>query len=304
MTDPAQARTNGTAVDQKVWFITGTSSGFGRRLVTIALGRGDLVIATARSQEKLEALVNSYDTKLRDNLRTIQLDVTEGVESITRKAEIANGFWGRIDVLVNNAGVGYPAIAEEGGSSWLRKQFETNVFGVMDVTTAVLPHLRRRRSGTVVVIGSRSAWRTDIPGSGGYAASKAAIHAITENLAVELASFNIRVLLVAPGSFRTEGILGQSYHLSNQIADYDALRQASHARFKSIPGTEKGDPDKAMEAVADVVRGEGFATGKPWPDVLILGNDAAADVQAKFQHTLDLLDSWKDVTYNVNFDSQ
>ncbi|TFK70267.1 NAD(P)-binding protein [Pluteus cervinus] len=303
MTEQVHAQMNGTSTDKKVWFITGTSSGFGHRLVTIALGRGDLVIATARSEEKLEALVNSYDPRLRDSLRTMQLDVTEGIESITKKAEIANGFWGRIDVLVNNAGVGYPSIAEEGGSSWLRKQFETNVFGVMDVTTAVLPHLRRKRSGTIVTIGSRCAWKTDIPGLAAYSASKAAIHAITENLAAEVASFNIRVLLVAPGSFRTEGIYGQSYHLSNQIADYDTLRHAGHTRFKSISGTEKGDPDKAMEAVVDVVRGEGLAAGKPWPGVLILGNDAAADVRAKSQGTLDLLDSWQDITCKVNFDT-
>ncbi|KAG6831013.1 hypothetical protein H0H92_013200 [Tricholoma furcatifolium] len=278
----------------RVWLVTGTSSGFGQRIVQSALKRGDRVIATARSLQKLQDFVSSIDSDLRDNLRTLQLDITDGDVVLKAKAEEAVAFWGQIDVLVNNAGIGYPSLVEEGGSTLLRKQFATNVFGVMDVTTAFLPHLRASKQSTIVVVGSRSAWKTEIPGIGPYAASKAAVHAFTETLAVEVAQFNIRVLLVAPGSFRTEGIYGQSYHSTNPIAAYDTLRDTSLARFNSIAGTEKGDPCKAMEVVVDIVRGEGVASGRPWPGLIVLGEDAERDVRDKCGKTLKTLDEWKE----------
>jgi len=167
---------------------------------------------------------------------------------------------------------------------------------------AFLPHLRASKDATVVVVGSRSAWRTESPGLGPYASSKAAVHSLTETLSAELAQFNIHVLLVAPGSFRTEGIYGQQYHICNPIAANDAMRELSIARFKSIPGNEKGDPDKAMEVLVDVIRGEGVAKGRPWPGYLILGDDAERDVREKCNKVLRVLDEWKDVSCGVNFD--
>ncbi|RDB25896.1 putative oxidoreductase YusZ [Hypsizygus marmoreus] len=286
----------------RVWLITGTSSGFGRRLVTSSLARGDRVIATARSLERLQDLVNSVDPGVRENLRTLQLDVTEGEAVLKAKVDKAAKIWGQIDVLVNNAGIGYPGILEEGGSALLRKQYETNVFGLMDMTAATLPHLRASKNAVLVVIGSRSGWKTELPGIGAYASSKAAVHALTETLSAELAPFNIRVLLVAPGSFRTEGIYGQQYNTSNPIPANDAIRAVSIQRFHAIPGSEKGDPDKAMEAVVDVVRGEGVAKGRPWPLYLVLGEDAENDVEVKCTKVLKALEDWKDVTRGVNFD--
>jgi hypothetical protein len=125
--------------------------------------------------------------------------------------------------------------------------------------------------------------------------------ALTETIALEVAP-EIRVLLVAPGSFRTEGIYGQSYFTGNNIECYDELRQSSMVRFGSIAGTERGDPDKAMEAVVDVVRGEGVARGRPFPRYLILGEDAEKDTRAKAHKILDALDEWKDVTCDVSYD--
>jgi len=283
-------------------FNAGTSSGFGRRLVKSALGRGDRVIATARSLEKLQDLVASCDPKVRDNLRILQLDIAEGEAALKVKADEAAAMWGQIDVLVNNAGIAFPGLLEEGGSALLRKQFDTNVFGVLDMTVAVLPHLRASKDATMVVVGSRSAWRPEIPGLGPYASSKAAVHSLTETLSAELAPFNISVLLVAPGTFRTEGMYGQQYHTSNPIADNNALRQLSMTRLGSVPGTEKGDPDKAMEVVVDVVRGEGVAKGRPWPGYLVLGEDAERDVRDKCNKVLGVLGEWKDVSCSVNFD--
>ena len=126
--------------------------------------------------------------------------------------------------------------------------------------------------------------------------------ALTEALALELAQFNIKVLLVEPGAFRTEGIYGQPYFTENPLPAYDTMRNASKTRFASVSGTEKGDPDKAVEAIVDVVRGEGVAKGRPWPGYLVLGEDAEVDVRTKCKKVLGVLDEWVDVARGVNFD--
>ena len=149
----ARVRAISHALRQRV----GTSSGFGRALVQAALARGDCVVATART---LSSIADLPET---EKLQRMQLDVTEGFASLKGKLNTAAGFWGRIDVLVNNAGSGWPTIVEEGGTELLRRQFEVNVFGLLDVTNAVLPHMRARRSGTVVHIGSRTSWQPEIP---------------------------------------------------------------------------------------------------------------------------------------------
>ncbi|KAG6877945.1 hypothetical protein C0993_001803 [Termitomyces sp. T159_Od127] len=203
--------------------IHGTSSGFGLRLAHAALKRGDRVIATAKSLEKLQdLLITRVHPSLRDNLRTLQLDVTEGDIALKAKVEEAATIWGQIDVLVNNA--------------------------------------------------------------------------------AEVSPFNIRVLLVAPGSFRTEGIYNQTYHTSNPITANGPLREASMTKFEILAEASKGDPAKAMEAVIDIVRGEGIAKGRPWPELLILGEDAERDVRHKCNKVLKALDEWKDVTRGVNLD--
>ncbi|CAA7270530.1 unnamed protein product [Cyclocybe aegerita] len=247
-------------------------------------------------------MIATLKPEVRKRVRTVVFDITEGEENIKPKIASAAAYWGRIDVLVNNAGYGLPSLMEEGGSKLLRRQFETNVFGVLDVTTATLPYLRANRSGCVVVIGSRSTWRAELPGLGHYAASKAAIHAVTENLMSELAPLNVKVLLVQPGAFRTEGIYGEAFFTGNPIPDHDELRTKSIARFAAIAGSERGDPDKAVEAIVDIVRGEGVAQGRPWPNYLWLGDDAEADVRNKCRKVLTELDAWKDVTRGVNFD--
>ncbi|KAL0579070.1 hypothetical protein V5O48_002912 [Marasmius crinis-equi] len=282
---------------QLVWFITGTSSGFGKRLVTSVLARGDLVIATARDLDKLQAI---HAGEERENLRLLQLDITAGSDAIKRIVDEAVKIWGRIDVLVNNAGNGHLSFVEEASSDLFRRQFDTNVFGVMDVTNAALPYMRERRRGTIVVIGSRSIWRADtISGLAPYAASKAAIHAITEGLSAELAPLNIRVLLVAPGAFRTEKIYSIPFNERNPIPDYDEMRKSVMAQVAKLPGNEPGDPDKAMEVVADVVRGEGVAKGRKWPSMLLLGEDAITTYQRRTGILNETMEEWMDVTKSV-----
>ncbi|KAJ7485607.1 hypothetical protein FB451DRAFT_1337707 [Mycena latifolia] len=275
---------NGPA--SKVWLITGTSSGLGRSLISSVLAKGDRVIATSRSLEPIQNLEGTSD-----NLRLLQLDVTAGEEIIRCKVADAVAAWGRIDVLVNNAGSCYPGLLEEGGSALLRKQYEVNVFGLMDVTSACLPYLRAQNEGTIVMIGRP------------YASSKAAVHALTEALTVELAQFNIRVLLVQPSAFRTRMVRTvNNYNVSNPIEDYDDTRRENIDHFLSREGTQTGDPDKAMAALVNVVRGEGAAREKPWPGYLLLGKGADSDVRAKCKIMTDHLDGWSEVVQGVDFD--
>jgi NAD(P)-dependent dehydrogenase (short-subunit alcohol dehydrogenase family) len=152
-------------------------------------------------------------------------------------------------------------------------------------------------------MGSRSAYRTEVPGLGFYSASKAAVHTLGETLAVELAPFGIKVLIVEPGAFRTEGIYGQTYFTANPIPENDAMRAASMKVYASTGGTQNGDPDKAMEAVVDVVRGEGVAEGRPWPLYLALGDDAEEGIREKCAKLLQHLNDWGDVTRSMRFES-
>ncbi|KAI0658626.1 NAD-P-binding protein [Cubamyces menziesii] len=286
------------ALHQKIWLITGTSSGFGKRLVVSVLARGDCVIATARNIEKLKAIFPAAE---RSRLHLLQLDVSDSPEVVQQRMKEALSVWGRIDVVVNNAGYGVKAVLEEGGSLAALTQFQTNIFGVLNVTNSVLPHMRERRSGTIVIIGSRSAWRPEVSPAGFYAASKAAVHAIGETYASELRPFGIRVLIVAPGAFRTEGVHAYPATIHNHVPAYDAAREAGMARFAAIAGHERGDPAKAMELLVDVVKGEGRAAGRDWPLWLVLGRDAYTDVRAKCNRILKTMDAWEDVATDLEF---
>ncbi|KDQ53970.1 hypothetical protein JAAARDRAFT_38954 [Jaapia argillacea MUCL 33604] len=279
-----------------VWLITGTSSGFGRRLVASCLNRGDSVIATARSVEKLENLRTLSSDPSR--LRFLQLDVTDNFETIKARVDEAIAIWGQVDVVVNNAGIGIPSLVEESGAEGLIAQYETNVFGVAKVNSAILPHMRDRRSGTVVIIGSRSAWKPEVSGLGLYASSKAAVHAMGETLSHELAPFSVQVLIVEPGAFRTENIYNQLWfhHNAHRQPSLDAYRSECETKWYLTPGRQPGDPDKAMEMVVDVVRGEGVAQGREWPLYLVLGEDAERDIRTKCGKVLKVLDQWQDVT--------
>ncbi|EGN94573.1 hypothetical protein SERLA73DRAFT_188544 [Serpula lacrymans var. lacrymans S7.3] len=280
----------------KVWLITGTSSGFGRRLAAEVISRGDRVIATARSLGNLQDLTEGPDLRLH------QLDVSSGSKAVKCRIDEAAAIWGGIDVVVNNAGVGLPGLLEEAGSEHMMQQYKTNVFGVLDVTNAALPYMRKNRSGTIVIVGSRSAWKTEVRGLGFYASSKAAVQAMGETLALELTPLNIRVLIVEPGAFRTEKIYAYPFHTDNPIPDYDEQREDGVVNFGAVAGKQKGDPTKAMKALVDVVNGEGCASGKPWPLYLVLGEDAEQDIRDKCKKVMDHLDEWRSVVRGTNFD--
>lgn len=288
------------------WVITGTSSGFGYRLALIALSRGDNVIATARSLVKLQKLVDEVsrdvDHSKKERLRTFRFDLSDPEEVVRKMVKEAHEVWGRIDVLVNNAGWAWRGMLEESGISALQSLIDTNVIGTAKITYAVLPYMRARRSGTIVTIGSRSAWRAELPSIGSYAMVKAALRAFTENLSAELAPFNIRTLIVEPGAFRTEGIYSPGWCENHLSPDYDTIRESARKSFESIPGNEPGDAFKAMTAIVDIVRGEGPARGRAWPNYLILGEDGEDAVRNKCALVLGILDEWKDVTRGTGFD--
>ncbi|KAF9235490.1 hypothetical protein BU15DRAFT_89577 [Melanogaster broomeanus] len=274
----------------KVWLITGTSSGFGRRLVSIVLARGDRVIATARTLAKIDPsdFLDSSDAELKSNVYCAELDVSVGTEKVKTQVDVAvrQSGWGAVDVLVNNAGLGLPGLLEEGGVEKMKQQYQTNIFGTLDVTNAVLPYMRQQRCGTVVMMGSRSAWKTEL---------KKRWHS-------SLSPWALRILIVEPGSFRTEGIGGNPFDESNPISDYDEQREKSVATFWAIAGKQPGDPDKAMQAVVEVVCGEGRAKGREWPLYLVLGKDAEQDVRNKCARMIRHLDEWSDVIRYVDLD--
>ncbi|PCH42890.1 NAD(P)-binding protein [Wolfiporia cocos MD-104 SS10] len=287
--------------DQKVWFITGTSTGFGKRLVQITLARGDLVIATVRRIEDFQLTLSQEDSS---RLRIVALDLTDTVESIEKTIAEAVAFWGRIDVLVNNAGWAPKSIIEEGHMKLSAPLFQTNVFGMLNVTNAVLPHMRERRSGTVVFFGSRSVWKADTVLTGFYIATKAAIHAIGETYAAELAPFGIRVLILAPGGFRTENIATAPLTIDKHITDYDATREREIALFRERWKDVPGDPMKAMNLLVDVVRGEGRAHGKKFPLFLPLGNPTYDAARAHCTRLLQTMDEWEDIAKDLDFDPE
>jgi len=180
----------------------------------------------------------------------------------------------------------------------------------MDVTTAALPYLRAQKDGTVIIIGSRSAWIPELPGLGAYASAKAAVHALAEGFSGELAHLNIRVLLVEPSAFRTgmssaEGFM-DGLERKDGIPDYDLPRNKTLSLFNAVrsqPGMVPGDPVKAMAAVVDVVRGEGVAVGRPWPTYLVLGKDAEKAILAKTDKLRNHLEEWTDVVRGVDFET-
>ncbi|KAJ3727222.1 NAD(P)-binding protein [Lentinula guzmanii] len=285
----------------RVWFITGTSSGFGRRLVPSILRRGDKVIATARNIQSLHHIFPPTD-----NLQILELDISSDEATIKLKAQQALTFWGKIDVLVNNAGYSLKILVEDATLADFQTQFQTNFYGPAALTNALLPQMRSRKEGTVVMIGSRSSWNP-IPALSIYAASKAALRVYSETLAQELSASrfpNIRLLIVEPSGFRTEqNVLGYPMQVpTSPDPAYDSLRARIQANLEALDLNQSGDPDKAVELIVDVVRGEGQAEGKDWSLYLPLGRDANQDIGTKCGKMLTAVKTWREVTDHLDIE--
>ncbi|KAJ7884199.1 hypothetical protein B0H14DRAFT_2339192, partial [Mycena olivaceomarginata] len=214
--------------------------------------------------------------------------------------------WGRIDVLVNNAGYGAKGVLEEAGCVIC-----TNVFGALDMTTAVLPYMRKEKSGTIVMLGSRTSWRPENTVLRRLlrlllASSKAALPVFSETLASEVAQFSIRVLIIEPAAFRTGALISNPMYTGNPLPAYDAMRAAAIDGYKWTQENVTGDPAKAMEAVVDVVRGEGKAAGRPWSLYLVLGDVGVSGVTEKCDtiKNVVLVERWRDVSTGLDFDPE
>ncbi|WAL66049.1 oxidoreductase [Amycolatopsis cynarae] len=268
---------------QRVWLITGCSAGFGRELTLAALKAGDLVMATARHPERLADLVAEWG----DRLRTCALDVTDS-PSVEAAVATTLAEFGRIDVVVNNAGHGSVGAVEELTMEELRALMEVMFFGAVAVTKAVLPHLREQGSGTIVQMSSMGG-QLSMPGFGAYCAAKFALEGLSEALAAEVAPFGVRVLIVEPGAFRTE-FGGARMHRSREIPAYRVSTADTRAAVDSMDGTQPGDPAKAAAAILRVLAEE-----RP-PLRLALGADAVDAIRAHQDAMRADLDEWAEVS--------
>ncbi|MFC8435144.1 SDR family NAD(P)-dependent oxidoreductase [Streptomyces sp. NPDC057253] len=230
----------------KVWFVTGAGRGFGREFTEAALSRGDKVAATARDAAALRDLVTAHG----DAVLALELDVTDKA-AVFAGVDRAQEHFGRLDVVVNNAGYGLFGAVEELTEEQLRGQLETNVFGAVWVTQAALPHLRRQGSGHIVQISSIGGVAAG-PLLGGYHASKWALEGLTESLSQEVSGLGIKVTLVEPGAFETDWIGPSAVH-AQQLPVYDPVREQL---AKLMESSEAGDPAAAGKALLEIVDAE------------------------------------------------
>jgi NAD(P)-dependent dehydrogenase (short-subunit alcohol dehydrogenase family) len=273
-----------------VWFITGASRGFGLEIAREALSRGDSVVATARNpQTVLDAIPDGGD-----RLLAVALDVAVPGQ-VSAAVDAAIGRFGRIDALVNNAGRGLVGAVEETSDAEARAIFDVNVFGLLAVTNAVLPHMRSQHSGLIVnlsSVGGFVAW----PGWGVYAATKFAVEALSEAMTHELAPLGIKSVAIEPGPFRTNFLDGSSLSVAEaRIADYaDTAGAARNWAVDSNHG-QNGDPLKAAQIIVDLVCYDEL------PERIQLGANAVNDVAAKLERTARDLEQWREISLSADY---
>ncbi len=236
--------------DKPVWLITGCSTGFGRELATILIGRGYRVAATARDPAKIADLVAGHAA----SALALKLDVDRPAE-IAAVVDQTKQKFGRIDVLVNNAGYGYLSAVEEGEDEEIRAMFETNVFGLAAITRAVLPLMRAQKAGAIVNISSQGGF-IGFPGTGYYNATKFAVEGLSEALAKEVAPFGIKVLIVELGPFRTDWAGRSLKSPKRPIEAYAETAVARRNAIQGYSGAQPGDPVRAAEAIIATVEQE------------------------------------------------
>lgn len=272
-----------------VWFITGCSTGFGRELAKHVLDLGYRAVVTARDAGRVGDLAAQYG----DRALALPLDVTDPaqVKEAVAKAEAT---FGGVDVLVNNAGYGYLGAVEESEEHEVRAMFETNFFGLDRMIHAVLPGMRKRRSGHIVNLSSIAGF-AGLHGGAYYCATKFAVEALSESLALEVEPLGIKVLIVEPGPFRTD-FAGRSLRQSPvRIDDYDATAGATRRRIEGIDGVQEGDPVRAARAMVAAVEAE-----NP-PLRLLLGKAAYDRAQQKLDRVHSDFETWKETTFGADF---
>lgn len=281
--------TESTKTAQRVWFITGSSAGFGRLLAEEVLKSGDKVVATARNLDKVIDLEKKYP----QTAKALALDVTDAGQVDAAVTETLATF-GRVDVLVNNAGYGVAGAIEEVSEAEFMPMFETNVFGLLRVTRAFLPQLRKQRSGHILNLSSIGGLIAS-PGLGYYSSTKFAVEALSESLAAELAPLGIKVTIIEPGPFRTDFLGRSGVHAKTRIADYDGTAGNMRKYFAENDGKQKGDPLRAVQAMMQVAE-------SPNPPLrLLLGASTLQRLRAKLGNWEKEIAAWEKVTVGADF---
>ena len=277
--------------DKKIWFITGAARGMGVDFATAALGAGNAVVATARNADRVTAALGEHD-----DLLAVDLDITDAA-SAEGAVRAAVDRFGRIDVIVNNAGNFYAGYFEEISPGQMRAQIETNLFGPMTVTRAVLPVMRRQRSGHVVTISS-TAGLIGQEFVAAYAASKFAVEGWMESLRFDVEPFGIRTTVVEPGFFRTELLVEGSSTIWPELSidDYAERTASTIASWRSMNGQQGGDPAKLAAALVTITELE-----TP-PLRFVAGADAVAGVEQKARDLLAQVDAYRQLSSNLAHD--
>ncbi|KEZ76149.1 oxidoreductase [Salinisphaera hydrothermalis] len=274
--------------DHKTILITGVSSGFGQALAATALAAGHRVIGTVRRETDARA----FERHASGRAHARRLDLTDSAAIAEVVAQTSREL-GPIDVLVNNAGYGHEGILEESPTDEMRRQFEVNVFGAVEMIQAVLPAFRARRRGHIINITSMGGYIT-MPGIAYYCGSKFALEGISDALGKELAPFNIHVTAVAPGSFRTDWAGRSMQRSPRHIADYDALFDPVRQARKDKSGHQLGDPSKAARVMLDIIEND-----TP-PAHLLLGSDALKLVRDRLAEMSREIKAWEAVAVSTD----
>ena len=277
----------------KTWMITGTSTGFGRELTKAVLASGNRVVATARDVSQIDDLVQQGDGRAV----AVELDLTRPEQILAAAQTAEDAFEGAgVDVLVNNAGIGYFSAVEEATEDAIRSIFEVNVFGLSDLTRRLLPGMRARRAGVIVNFSSIGGLRS-FPAVGYYSATKFAVEGLTESLRQEVEPLGIKTLLVEPGPFRTDwaGHSAAETLPGNEIADYAETAGKQRAAFRRETGSEPGNPAKAAQAILTAVG------SKDIPQRLLLGTPAYEMALEHVETLRTQFLEWEELTKSADF---
>ena len=272
-----------------VWLITGCSTGIGREIAAVALEQGHQVAVTARDESRVGDFVERFGARALP----LKLDVTDKAQCADAVAHTERVF-GRVDVLVNNAGYGYLAAIEEGDEREVRAMFETNFFGALSMIKAALPAMRARRSGYIVNISSMAGLVAN-PGTGYYSASKFALEGLTEALSRELTPFGVRVSLIEPGPFRTDWAGRSMKQVSKPIDAYADSVGQRRAFIVSMHDRMPGDPRRAAEAIVSLEK-----LASP-PLRLLLGKPVLDMMRGKLREMEQILSEWESVTLGADY---
>lgn len=277
--------------NQPVWFITGASKGFGLELVSQLLEQGHRVAATSRDVARLRRVVGIEST----SFLPMAVDLTTET-SVGEAIRATVGQFGRIDVVVNNAGYGQLGSLEELTNDEARASFEVNVFGTLNVIRQVMPQLRKQQSGHILNLSSIAGITGNFPGWGIYCATKFAVEGLSESLAAEVAPFGVKVTIVEPGYFRTEFLSSGSIRVpERQLEEYALVRESEAVHQQQIRGNQPGDPAKAAAAMIRI------ATEPNPPLHLLLGQDAYDVTNTKIKALQNDMDQWKALTVATGF---